>query len=70
MRQKKVSEVPERCAMPTLKFYRSVLLSLVIVISIASGAGGQGSQALTKKWPPQFPREGASKLFENDRIIV
>jgi hypothetical protein len=23
-----------------------------------------------QRWPPQFPREGATKLFENDRIIV
>ena len=23
-----------------------------------------------EKYPPQFPREGATKLFENDRIIV
>jgi hypothetical protein len=27
-------------------------------------------QAAPEKYPPQFPREGATKLFENDRIIV
>ena len=52
------------------KLYRSVMLGLTIAISIASGAAGQRSKAVSKKWPPQFPREGATKLFENDRIIV
>src|ERR1700676_2964492 len=23
-----------------------------------------------KKWPPAFPRSGAAKVFENDRVIV
>jgi hypothetical protein len=23
-----------------------------------------------KKWPPAFPRSGATKVFENDRVIV
>lgn len=30
----------------------------------------QPGKAAGQKWPPQFPREGATKLFENDRIIV
>jgi len=56
--------------MHKLKFHRGVLLSLTIGICVASGAAGQGSRAVPKKWPPQFPRGGATKLFENDRIIV
>lgn len=31
---------------------------------------GQSGRAPSEKYPPQFPREGATKLFENDRIIV
>jgi len=31
---------------------------------------GQADRAASKKWPPQFPREGATKLFENEYVIV
>ncbi|HYL34370.1 MAG TPA: hypothetical protein VEV17_00505 [Bryobacteraceae bacterium] len=44
--------------------------ALAVVVCLATGAAGQGDKAATQKWPPQFPREGATKLFENDRIIV
>jgi hypothetical protein len=31
---------------------------------------GQTDKPVSKKWPPQFPREGATKLFENEHVIV
>jgi hypothetical protein len=39
------------------------IASVVVVVAAQSGKGLQ-------KWPPQFPREGATKLFENDQVIV
>ena len=44
--------------------------ALVVGLSLATGAGGQAGRTTSQKWPPQFPREGATKLFENDHIIV
>ena len=44
--------------------------ALAIVMVVAVAAAGQTAKANQQKWPPQFPREGATKLFENDQIIV
>ena len=44
--------------------------ALGIAACVAIAAAGQANQTAAKKWPPQFPREGATKLFENDRVIV
>jgi hypothetical protein len=44
--------------------------ALAIVIGVAAMASGQGDRNAGKKWPGQFPREGATKLFENDHVIV
>jgi hypothetical protein len=30
----------------------------------------QADRATATRWPPQFPREGATKLFENEHVIV
>lgn len=51
---------------------------LVIVLGICAVAtvvgvaviGAQGDRTAQHKWPPQFPREGATKLFENEHVIV
>jgi hypothetical protein len=43
---------------------------LALALCLATGAAGQTGKATSKKWPPQFPREGATKLFENEHIIV
>jgi hypothetical protein len=43
--------------------------TLVILAGLAVAAAGQDNAA-GQKWPPQFPREGATKLFENDRVII
>jgi len=42
---------------------------LAIFVYLVMGAGPSG-KAAAQKWPPQFPREGATKLFENEHIIV
>lgn len=53
--------------------HRSHVRTAVAVLAVAAAltasllAQAGGAQ---KKWPPQFPREGATKLFENDQIIV
>jgi hypothetical protein len=44
--------------------------ALTIVVAAAAVAAGQADRNAGKKWPPQFPREGATKLFENDHVIV
>jgi hypothetical protein len=43
---------------------------LVLLAAGASIAARQARQSDAKKWPPQFPREGATLLFENERVIV
>lgn len=44
------------------------VLSAFVFLVVAAAAQAPG--AVAQKYPPQFPREGATKLFENDRIIV
>lgn len=44
----------------------SVSLAAVVGVMTAVGAARQPAE----KWSPQFPREGATKLFENDHVIV
>jgi hypothetical protein len=44
-------------------------LAIVVVVGAAALAA-QADRSAGKKWPPQFPREGATKLFENDHVIV
>jgi hypothetical protein len=49
------------------------LCALTLFVCLAFAVAGQAGQANTTAsgtWPPQFPREGATKLFENDSIIV
>ena len=50
-------------------------VGVLVVLAWLVGGGlatpaGEAAQAEQTKWPPQFPREGATKLFENDYIIV
>ncbi len=44
------------------------LCALSAVIGVA-GLAAQTERA-AQKWPPQFPREGATKLFENEHVII
>jgi hypothetical protein len=43
---------------------------LAIVACLDLMGAGQADKPASKKWPPQFPREGATKLFENEHVIV
>jgi hypothetical protein len=45
------------------------ICALATIIGVATIAA-QGDRAAAKKYPPQFPREGATKLFENEHVIV
>jgi hypothetical protein len=46
-----------------------VALCAVVLGGVAVAVAGQGRPA-AGKWPAQFPREGATRLFENDRVII
>jgi hypothetical protein len=46
------------------------LCALVTLVDVTAMAPAQSDRAASKKFPPQFPREGATKLFENERVIV
>lgn len=45
------------------------ICALAMVVAVAVTAA-QGDRTAVKKYPPQFPREGATKLFENEHVIV
>ena len=42
--------------------------SLVAIAALVLSAAAARQPA--EKWPPQFPREGATRLFENEHLIV
>jgi hypothetical protein len=48
------------------------ICALAVVVGAASVtvAHAQAARAGSKKWPPQFPREGATLLFENEHVVV
>ena len=41
----------------------------VVAWGVLIGVAG-AEQPAAEKWPPQFPREGATKLFENEHVVV
>jgi len=43
------------------------LATAVLAVAVIAA---QTDRAPATKWPPQFPREGATKLFENEHVIV
>jgi hypothetical protein len=47
-----------------------IVTVLAAFVFLAVAAAARAPRAAAEKYPPQFPREGATKLFENDRIIV
>jgi hypothetical protein len=54
-----------------LSLRRPALLICGLVVFVACLATGDAEpQTEQKKWSPQFPREGAIKVFENDRVVV
>lgn len=51
--------------------FRSVQVLIVItMLCVTFSAWRAIAGQATTKWPAQFPREGATKIFENDRVIV
>ena len=46
------------------------LCALVTLVGVTAMARAQADRTASKKWPPQFPREGATRLFENEHVIV
>ena len=54
---------------------RLASVGVLVVLAWLVGGGlatpsGEAAQAEQTKWSPQCPREGATKLFENDYSIV
>ena len=51
----------------------SVGVLVLVAWLVVGGLGttvGEAAQAEQTKWPPLFPRDGATKVLETDRIIV
>ena len=50
--------------------YVLALLACAVFVVSAAVLAAQANRTAANKWPPQFPREGATKLFENEHVIV
>lgn len=53
------------------------MCSMAVLVAVLSGtrtylvaAAPAAPQATMNKWPPQFPRDGATKIFENDKFVI
>jgi hypothetical protein len=57
-----------RCIVKRFNRRLAVVLGLCALATVLAAA--QADRATAQKYPPQFPREGATKLFENDKVIV
>ena len=55
-----------------MKHRRYAVVLAVCAVAALVGVAAMAAQgrAASKKWPAQFPREGATKLFENEHVIV
>ena len=55
-----------------MKYRRYAVVLAVCAVAALVGVAAMAAQsrAASKKWPAQFPREGATKLFENEHVIV
>ena len=56
--------------MKRLTWRARVVASLGALAIVVAAAAVAGQSQNTQKWPPQFPREGATKLFENEHVII
>jgi hypothetical protein len=45
-------------------------IGTLALVAGAAAIAVYANQASTQKYPPQFPREGATKLFENEYVII
>lgn len=55
--------------MKSLKCLGAVTICLLLVLLSRTDIG-RAEETVQQKWPPQFPRAGATKVFENDKVIV
>ena len=51
-------------------FRVSLAIGTLALVVGAAAMALHANQASTQKYPPQFPREGATKLFENEYVII
>jgi hypothetical protein len=49
---------------------RALMVSGLAVVLAIGAVAAQNAKPAATKYPPQFPREGATKLFENEHVIV
>lgn len=49
---------------------RALIVSGLAVVLAIGGVAAQNAKPAATKYPPQFPREGATRLFENEHVIV
>jgi hypothetical protein len=49
---------------------RALILSGLALVLAIVGVAAQNAKPAATKYPPQFPREGATRLFENEHVIV
>jgi hypothetical protein len=49
---------------------RALIVSGIALLLALAGVAAQSGKPAATKYPPQFPREGATKLFENEHVIV
>jgi hypothetical protein len=49
---------------------RALIVAGIAVFLAIAGIAAQNARPAATKYPPQFPREGATKLFENEHVIV
>jgi hypothetical protein len=68
-----VSRVYRRFRGPVLGLVAGLLVSSMfgrIGDAMQSGRTSAGTNGTVETWPAQFPRPGATKVFENERVIV
>jgi hypothetical protein len=49
---------------------RALIVGGIAVLLAIAGVAAQNARPAATRYPPQFPREGATKLFENEHVIV
>ena len=68
-----VIDVYRRVRGPLIGVIAGILLSLPfgrVGDAMQNGRTSAGANGTVETWPAQFPRPGATKVFENERVIV